>query len=116
MNKSSRLLVSLSCAVGLLSLAGCSSKFTMPWEKDMLDPSRIATKEPLEIPPDLDVLPGNEPPEQQRAGAGGTGERDEAVPGSARSILFNTPQPRGEDRPLGRDEKEQLPGWLGKSQ
>ncbi|MBF0428294.1 MAG: hypothetical protein HQL94_05175 [Magnetococcales bacterium] len=94
----------------LCLLAGCSSKFVMPWEKDQLDPSRIATREPLEIPPDLDVLPTNEPPEDTV----GTRQSDrDTLPASARSILFKTQEkPQTEKPPLNRDEQEKLPNWL----
>ena len=40
-----------------LPLMGCSSKLRLPWEPDPLDSSRVVTREPLEIPPNLDVLP-----------------------------------------------------------
>ncbi|MBF0262536.1 MAG: hypothetical protein HQL97_11980 [Magnetococcales bacterium] len=114
MNDRSRSLPPVALASLLMLLSGCSSNFTMPWEQNMLDPSRIATREPLEIPPDLDTLPTNDPPEEP---AGRLGDRragaDSGTPGSARSILFKTQAPTREAKPLGRDEQERLPGWLG---
>ncbi|MBF0342574.1 MAG: hypothetical protein HQL95_16650, partial [Magnetococcales bacterium] len=81
-------------AIGLL--AGCSSNFTLPWDDNALDPSKVATREPLEIPPDLDVLPGNEPPEDLPGRPGARDRaadpRDDGSPSSARSILFKTPE------------------------
>ncbi|MBF0162821.1 MAG: hypothetical protein HQL88_11110, partial [Magnetococcales bacterium] len=46
---------------GALLLGGCSGKLALPWESNLLDPARIATREPLEIPPDLNKLPSAEP-------------------------------------------------------
>ncbi|GAB0056665.1 hypothetical protein SIID45300_00973 [Candidatus Magnetaquicoccaceae bacterium FCR-1] len=114
MNDSSRSFPPVALAALLMLLSGCSSNFTMPWEQNMLDPSRIATREPLEIPPDLNTLPTNDPPEEP---AGRVGDRragkDDSAPASARSILFKGQEPAREAKPLGRDEQERLPGWLG---
>ncbi|MBF0417053.1 MAG: hypothetical protein HQL86_02250 [Magnetococcales bacterium] len=98
----------------LALLSGCSSNISLPWEQNLLDPSRIATREPLEIPPDIDTLPGNDPPEEPagRPGERHAGSTDDGTPGSARSILFKTPEPKREAKPLGRDQQERLPGWL----
>ncbi|MEO5331685.1 MAG: DUF3035 domain-containing protein [Magnetococcus sp. YQC-5] len=120
MKKSSGSVLSvlLVCTFAVLSMAGCSSNFTLPWEENLLDPSRIATREPLEIPPDLNLLPGTEPQEEMQAK--GTGAKyqdtrqDDGQPTSARAILFKTPQAR-EEKPLSRDEQERLPSWLERS-
>ncbi|NGZ06290.1 MAG: hypothetical protein G8237_08030 [Magnetococcales bacterium] len=114
MKKTSASLLPLLAVLALLPLAGCSSNFTLPWEQNQLDPSRIATREPLEIPPDLHILPGQEPPEEQSGGRMAR-SREDGTPSSARSILFKTPESKQESKPLGRDEQERLPGWLGSS-
>lgn len=102
----------------VLPLAGCSSNLSLPWEDNFLDPGRIATREPLEIPPDMNVLPGREPPEESLAKGSKVllqeSAQEASVPTSARSILFNTPQ-ANEQKPLTREEQEHLPGWLGSS-
>ncbi|MBF0627135.1 MAG: hypothetical protein HQL91_02840 [Magnetococcales bacterium] len=100
--------------LALLPLAGCSSNFVLPWEVNQLDPSQVATREPLEIPPDLDVLPSREAPDEPGVGRI-TAPRDEVAPLSARSILFKTPAGKADNevKPLGREEQERLPGWLG---
>ncbi|MBF0179978.1 MAG: hypothetical protein HQM03_08140 [Magnetococcales bacterium] len=107
-------ILSAGLILGLCSLAGCSN-ISWPWEDAFLDPGRIVTREPLEIPPDLNVLPGNEPPEDVRGTPGGqTAAPSGPVPTSASQILFKTP-PRQESKPLGRDEQERLPSWMPKS-
>ncbi|MEO5345250.1 MAG: hypothetical protein H7834_02590 [Magnetococcus sp. YQC-9] len=116
MNRKFRALPLVASGFLLAMLTGCSSNFTLPWEQNMLDPSRIATREPLEIPPDINTLPTNDPPEDLpgRLGERRTGARDDdSTPGSARSILFKTPEPKKDPKPLGRDEQERLPSWLG---
>ncbi|MBF0190428.1 MAG: hypothetical protein HQL99_04680 [Magnetococcales bacterium] len=114
MRKLNRFVPPVLAFSALLSLAGCSSNFALPWEDNMLDPSRVATREPLEIPPDLNVLPGQEPREEEenRMVTPGT---DGSAPASARSILFKTPENRQESKPLTRDQQERLPGWIGNS-
>lgn len=80
-----------------LLVSGCTSQFAFPWETNPLDPSRIATREPLEVPPDLEILP------QPTAG-----ERSDA---SAGNILFGNPVPRqGEEG--DRHQPERLPTWM----
>jgi hypothetical protein len=92
--------------VSTLLLAGCGSSFKLPWDEDVLDAKRINTREPLEIPPDLQKLP----PVAGGAveGKGGGGE-------NASAILFNTP-PAPQAKPLTRNQREKLPGWLGEDQ
>lgn len=91
-----------------LLVAGCSSNFTMPWEANLLDPARIQTREPLELPPDLNVLPTPDNP------AGEALSQPKAPPAqSATTILFNAPTGRrGSPQPLTRNEKEKLPDWI----
>ncbi|MBF0321709.1 MAG: DUF3035 domain-containing protein [Magnetococcales bacterium] len=111
-----------------LMLTGCSGKFRLPWESDTPDVSRIATREPLEIPPDLDLLP----PLPGSGGTGSTTTRSDHGEGSrpvagavgtaavsgapdatqtAGSILFGTGSAR-KSEPVSRDQKEKLPGWI----
>ncbi|MBF0284964.1 MAG: hypothetical protein HQL51_10955 [Magnetococcales bacterium] len=96
-------------AAACLLLAGCSTNFKMPWEENRLDPSRVHTYEPLEVPPDLEVLPDPaNPADQSQTYRGGT------PGGTASSILFNTPAPQP-TAPLTRNQKEKLPEWMGSS-
>ncbi|MBF0135289.1 MAG: DUF3035 domain-containing protein [Magnetococcus sp. DMHC-1] len=111
-----------------LLLTGCSGKFRLPWENDMPDINRIATREPLEIPPDLDLLPPL--PGSAGTGAGtmdaksrsggesqpktaGTDTLTQDVPPTAGNILFGTRVAKQTD-PVSRDQKEKLPGWIKK--
>ncbi|MBF0159563.1 MAG: hypothetical protein HQL58_08550 [Magnetococcales bacterium] len=75
----------------LLLLAGCSGHFRLPWETDPFDPSRIVTREPLEIPPDLDRLPvpgiTEEDPDRAVVRARDIGST------TAGQILFGAPKP-----------------------
>ena len=46
------------CIAMTILLAGCSNTTTLPWEDaPLLDPGNIRTQAPLQVPPDLDVLP-----------------------------------------------------------
>ncbi|MBF0124156.1 MAG: hypothetical protein HQL60_02325 [Magnetococcales bacterium] len=75
----------------LMLSAGCSGHFRMPWESDPFDPSRIATREPLEIPPDLDRLPvpgvSEDDPDRSLTRARDIGST------TAGQILFGAPKP-----------------------
>ncbi|MBF0272452.1 MAG: hypothetical protein HQL98_10350 [Magnetococcales bacterium] len=108
-----RFVMPVLALAAVLPLAGCSSNFTLPWEDNMLDPGRVATREPLEIPPDLNVLPGKETQEDDDNRIAASPRNDSSAPTSARSILFKTPEARQESKPLTRDQQERLPGWLG---
>jgi hypothetical protein len=87
---------------------GCSSQIRLPWDSDPLDADRVMTVEPLEIPPDLDVLPT---PGQAKHAAQNT-VPDPTVT-SAANILFDAPR-RVESKPLTRNEREKLPDWMTK--
>ncbi|MBF0147759.1 MAG: hypothetical protein HQL84_04700 [Magnetococcales bacterium] len=105
--------------VGCGLLGGCSSSVSLPWEQDLLDPGRVATREPLEIPPDLSELPNPdvkkkeesplEPwvsPDVSAGKGGGTREgRNDRLP-------FAIPTVREDKEGLSRNEKENLPGWM----
>lgn len=101
-----RLPVALLALLGVIGMVGggCSQKFQLPWEKDMLDPGRVATREPLEIPPDLQTLPPAE--------TTGTGVRRGRSGGdSATSILFQ--EGKGEKRVEQRgQERAPMPDWV----
>ena len=96
-------------ASALPLLTACSTKFRMPWDDDPLDPSNIVVREPLQMPPDLWVLPqpGEEEEEKVRVDVQKTEKYD-----TAGTILFG--QPKAVDLPdLGRDASESLPEWMG---
>ncbi|NGZ28992.1 MAG: DUF3035 domain-containing protein [Magnetococcales bacterium] len=90
-------------------VAGCSNNITMPWDVNMLDPGRVQTREPLEMPPDLNVLPTPDNP------SGEALPQAKAPPAqSANAILFNSSPRPVVSKPLpGRNQKESLPGWMG---
>ncbi len=77
-----------------LPLLGCSGQFRLPWEEDPLDASRIITREPLEVPPDLDVLPTPVTEGDRTV----LKHASEPVPPTAAEILFGSPAPA---RPAG---------------
>ncbi len=112
MKKTLGLPVSVLLLFLAMPLAGCSNTITLPWETNALDPSRIATREPLDIPPDMDRLPGQESATDRQTMS--QESSDPSLPTSARTILFNTPQAQ-EQKPLNRNEQEQLPDWLDSS-
>ncbi|MBF0185802.1 MAG: hypothetical protein HQM06_15645 [Magnetococcales bacterium] len=106
-------------AASALLLNSCSSNFTLPWDSNLLDPARVATREPLEIPPDLHKLPS---PDDARRGV------DARTPGwtdparaqsskSSRSSSFQLPAPVAiqDDGVASRNEQEKLPSWMGGS-
>ncbi|MBF0153297.1 MAG: DUF3035 domain-containing protein [Magnetococcales bacterium] len=120
----------LSCLAMALMLAGCSGKFHLPWDSDLPDINRIATREPLEIPPDLDLLPPLPGSRSESAdtlpGSGGGSQTGGAVaqagigtgaspavdvPPTAANILFGTKVAKKVD-PVSRDQKEKLPVWM----
>ncbi len=95
----------LLLSVGVM-LGGCTSSFRLPWEEDMLDASRVATVEPLEMPPDMEELP--EPTKRIK-------EAEQEIGGeSAAHILFGgTPDAGSEPvKPLGRHETARVPAWM----
>ncbi|MBF0310108.1 MAG: hypothetical protein HQL56_11330 [Magnetococcales bacterium] len=93
----------LFLAVVLATLVGgCSSTFRMPWEDSSLEVNRIATREPLEVPPDLYSLP--------QAGESPAAE-ESSKSSSARDHLFGKKEARGEN--ARRSESGGLPGWMG---
>ena len=114
-----------------LFLAGCSSlSATVPWMDNDLDPSRVATREPLEIPPDLTVLPKvdatTKPPAQKEkqesllpwkvfAPSKATPTRQKTVVSprhsSSEALPFPIPEIPGDEIP-SRDRQEELPDWM----
>lgn len=124
--KNDRLLLTFVVGCGLLG--GCSSTIALPWEKDNLDPSRVATREPLEIPPDLSELPNpdakNVKPAQDPAveawvNPDGVGQKGGGKPGNDAKreggdakLPFTIPTVRQDKEGLSRNEKENLPGWM----
>ncbi|MBF0422096.1 MAG: DUF3035 domain-containing protein [Magnetococcales bacterium] len=116
----------LTLTFGCALLGGCSSTIALPWEKDNLDPGRIATHEPLEIPPDLSELPNpdakkpqstaNSPAERtidSWANPDAAGNKGEAHSGKGDSRLpFSIPAVHQDKEGLSRNEKEKLPGWM----
>ncbi|MBF0414948.1 MAG: hypothetical protein HQL77_00280 [Magnetococcales bacterium] len=123
---SDRLLLTFVVGCGLLS--GCSSTIALPWEKDNLDPSRVATREPLEIPPDLSELPNpdakNVKQDSERAAdawvnpdavgkkGGGKPGGNAAREGGDPKLPFSIPKVHQDNEGLSRNEKENLPGWM----
>ncbi|MEO5338955.1 MAG: hypothetical protein H7837_00350 [Magnetococcus sp. MYC-9] len=109
-----------------LCLTGCSGNISLPWESNLLDPARIATREPLEIPPDLhklpptgtgkaadsrSKLPWTDPSLTQRP----TGKEGSKASASSQSIHLPSQIPENKDDPsLSRTEQEKLPAWMEK--
>lgn len=106
------------CAAATLFLGGCSGNLALPWESNLLDPSRIATREPLEIPPDLNSLPPT-----------GASKGSSSIPkvpwtdpslaqkkaGSDQTIHLPTQiLENKDDAALSRTEQEKLPAWMEK--
>ncbi|MEO5365842.1 MAG: hypothetical protein H7831_05715 [Magnetococcus sp. WYHC-3] len=99
-------------------ITGCTRNIPMPWEtQNLLDPNRVAVRQPLEIPPDLNVLPGSpeagkvlNPGESATAPAASSPDDNAS---SASAILFGSPRPEPV-APLGRDRQERLPHWMEK--
>lgn len=107
------LLITLGTVTLLAS--GCSANFQMPWDKNLLDPGRIATREPLEIPPDLNTLP---PPE--KGGPMPRGASKEVGRGeNATTILFGKPSGSATTRPAAAEAAQtpppgpqNMPDWV----
>ena len=113
------------CATLTLLLGGCSGNISLPWESNLLDPARIATREPLEIPPDLNALPPtggtqerNSPrkvpwtdPSLAPKTTGKTG--DKSAGDSTIRLPFQIPENK-DDASLSRTEQEKLPAWMEK--
>ena len=108
-------------ASGALLLGGCSNKLSLPWENNLLDPARIATREPLEIPPDLNTLPPPgaakkpalshtipwiNPAQAPKSGGNSPKERAQTIHLPPQSTE-NT-----DDTSLSRNEQEKLPAWM----
>jgi hypothetical protein len=101
--------------VAALLLGGCTAKVATPWDRNALDPGQITTMKPLEIPPDFDTLPepGGKAGRSQESApqwvdSGEQGASDGEVPS-----LFKIPAAPAEAEDLSRNEKEQLPSWVG---
>ncbi|MEO5362122.1 MAG: DUF3035 domain-containing protein [Magnetococcus sp. DMHC-8] len=120
-------------ATSTLCLAGCSSNISLPWESNLLDPARIATREPLEIPPDLNTLPSSgtareqdrarkvlwtdpsmaQPGSGKAAGKSAGSAAGKTAAGSDLTIHLPTHSPENKDAPaLSRTEQEKLPAWM----
>ncbi len=107
-------------ATTMLFLGGCSSSLTLPWDSNLLDPSRVATREPLEIPPDLDTLPptGNA---QEPEGTHKATWADPALTQKHSTKVDNKQTihlpPSGvesqDDSAAAREKQEKLPDWMG---
>ena len=124
------------CALTAILLGGCSSNTAFPWQDNFLDPGRVATREPLEIPPDLDVLPPlqgeqakKQPPTQQPQAPArlpwqampnpatdilNPGGRMTTTIGSTHSQPAPVADKQGTAGGLSRTEQEQLPAWMKK--
>ncbi|MBF0589207.1 MAG: nuclear transport factor 2 family protein [Magnetococcales bacterium] len=101
---SNRLITWLMLLGIVATASGCTSSFTLPWEDDILDASRVATVEPLELPPDMETLP--EPGVRMKE------VEAQAGAGSASTILFGSKSVHGEAPELGRNEQAQTPDWM----
>ena len=106
-------------------LGGCSSNMTMPWSDKFLDPGRIATREPLEIPPDLDVLPSANTQKDTDDAIGmpwnnssrakdnkqNRGKPSASTPNTSVDVPFNIPENQ-DDTSISRTKQEKLPAWM----
>ncbi|MEO5350230.1 MAG: DUF3035 domain-containing protein [Magnetococcus sp. YQC-3] len=115
------------CATLTLLLGGCSGNLTLPWESNLLDPSRIATREPLEIPPDLNALPPTEgaadrntprkitwtDPSAAPKPTGKAGDKSAGNSNSTIRLPIQNPENK-DDASLSRTEQEKLPAWMEK--
>ena len=93
-------------ASAAIFLTGCSNLSTsLPWSDNSLDPGRIATREPLEIPPDLTVLPevgdATKTPAKEE-------KQEIRMPWEASAP---SPESPGKEA-LSRNHPEKLPDWM----
>lgn len=102
-----------------LLLGGCSGNLALPWESNLLDPSRVATREPLEIPPDLHTLPPVEGTGKDRGGASlpwtdpSLARQSSGQSGGRQAIRLPGPVLENKDDPsLSRNQQEKLPAWM----
>ncbi|MBF0453933.1 MAG: hypothetical protein HQL72_03830 [Magnetococcales bacterium] len=104
-----------SLLVSALIVGGCTANVATPWDRSSLDPGRIATLEPLEIPPDFDTLPepGLKKEGDETQGPDWVTSAEEGAETGAIPTLFREPASANEDGSISRNEKEQLPGWIG---
>ncbi|MBF0368210.1 MAG: hypothetical protein HQL52_02035 [Magnetococcales bacterium] len=94
----------------VLLISACSGNIPVPWEDNLLDPARVPTREPLDIPPDLDQLPAST--QGEGSSENWVNPDNDGTPAkSAGTILFDSPD-SGEAAPLDRDEQERLPDWM----
>lgn len=87
----------------LALLGGCSSAVSLPWEDKFLDPARVVTREPLEIPPDLTHLPPT-------GSARGAAQKLPDLPWKPNAREGETPA--SSRAALSRLKQQQLPGWM----
>ena len=114
------------CRYGILAtlLGGCSNTIGLPWESPFLDPGRVATREPLEIPPDLSVLPpagrtqkpqgkvAKLPWERSGSSTSGSGHAGQKTsPQTSANLPFPIPE-SVDDSSISRDTQEKLPAWM----
>ena len=92
----------------MVALSGCSTKLKMPWDPDPLDYSNVEIREPLRIPPDLDIIPepGKDPAKQVEERYGISTAK------TAGAILFGKPE-WVENPEVQRTRQEELPNWIG---
>lgn len=101
-----------------LLLGGCSGNMNLPWEGNLLDPSRVATREPLEIPPDLNTLPPVEGRAKDRARTlpwtdPALARQSSGQSGGHQTIHLPAPASEyKEDPSLSRNQQEKLPSWM----
>lgn len=112
-------------AATALFLGGCSSTVALPWEDKFLDPGRIATQEPLEIPPDLSILPPVDAKEETnrldrmpwnnpKASHNKLSRRlKQAEPpaNTSHPLPFQIPE-KQDDASISRNKQEKLPAWM----
>ncbi|MGN7611167.1 L,D-transpeptidase Cds6 family protein [Magnetococcales bacterium HHB-1] len=106
-----RYLIPLLACIPLLT--SCSSNFKLPWEDAHIDPNRIRTIAPLEIPPDLEQMP--KPVRDQSIAAEDSALETTTPVTTAGAILFDQPKETMQTDvmpSLTRTEKEDLPQWL----
>ncbi|MBF0400656.1 MAG: hypothetical protein HQL90_07795 [Magnetococcales bacterium] len=98
-----------------LLLGGCSGNMNLPWESNFLDPARVATREPLEIPPDLNRLPPVDGAKAQAKGGNLPWNDTSArkTSGSSGSTIHLPPPTENTDNgSLSRNQQEKLPSWM----